>query len=185
LIVLAILIGLAGLVLVVFAIARAIHPEVTTEVFGILVGIEAALNMTLLGIGALFFAVSLEDRLKRRRALAELHAFRSFAHVIDMHQLTKDPGTLLGRGPTTASSPRRIMSRYELTRYLDYCSEMLSLIGKLTALYAQNLPDPVVIEAVNDIEELTANFSRKVWQKISILESYETSGVRAETDDAT
>jgi hypothetical protein len=65
------------------------------------------------------------------------------------------------------------MTKYELTRYLDYCSEMQSLTGKLAALYAQNLPDPVIIDAVNDIEELTANFSRKVWQKISILESYD------------
>jgi hypothetical protein len=64
-------------------------------------------------------------------------------------------------------------------RYLDYCSEMQSLTGKLAALYAQNLPDPIVIDAVNDIEELTANFSRKVWQKISILESYDASAAPA------
>jgi hypothetical protein len=34
------------------------------------------------------------------------------------------------------------MSPFELTRYLDYCSEMLSLTSKLAAVYAQNLPDP-------------------------------------------
>ena len=122
--------------------------------------------------GALLFAVTLEDRFKRRESLRDLHVFRSFAHVIDMHQLTKDPATLLGAGPDTASSPKRTMSKYELTRYLDYCSEMQSLTGKLAALYAQNVPDPVVIDAVKDIEDLTANFSRKVWQKISILGSY-------------
>ena len=38
-------------------------------------------------------------------------------------------------------------NRFELSRYLDYCSEMLSLTAKLAALYAQNLPDPVIIEA--------------------------------------
>ena len=47
------------------------------------------------------------------------------------------------------------MSPFELTRYLDYCSEMLSLTSKLAAVYAQNLPDPVVIDAVYDIESLT------------------------------
>ena len=47
------------------------------------------------------------------------------------------------------------MGRHELMRYLDYCSEMLSLTNKLAALYAQNLPDSVVIDTVNDIEELT------------------------------
>ena len=104
-----------------------------------------------------------------------------------MHQLTKDPGTLLGRGPATAASPKRTMSKYELTRYLDYCSEMLALTGKLAALYAQHLPDSVVIDVVNDIEDLTANFSRMIWQKIEILESYDAAAVRsaAAADDAT
>ncbi len=76
------------------------------------------------------------------------------------------------------------MTKYELTRYLDYCSEMQSLTGKLAALYAQNLPDPVIIDAVNDIEELTANFSRKVWQKISILESYDARRARIRCSNA-
>ena len=67
------------------------------------------------------------------------------------------------------------MSRFELTRYLDYCSEMLSLTNKLAALYAQNLPDAVVIDAVNDIEQLTTNLSSKIWQKITILDA---GGVR-------
>jgi len=134
--------------------------------------------MVALAVGAFFFAISLDDRFKRRQALRDLHVFRSIAHVIDMHQLTKDPATLLGRGPDTASSPKRTMSKYELTRYLDYCSELQALTGKLAALYAQNLPDPVVIDAVQDIEDLTANFSRKVWQKISILESFDAAGER-------
>jgi hypothetical protein len=156
-------------------LSRAIQPQLGNEVFGIFQGIDAAMNIAVLVGAALFFTISLEDRTKRRRSLRDLHVFRSIAHVIDMHQLTKDPGTLLGEAHSTASSPKRTMSKYELTRYLDYCSEMQALTGKLAALYAQNLPDPVVIEAVNDIEELTANFSRKIWQKITILESYDSS----------
>jgi hypothetical protein len=61
------------------------------------------------------------------------------------------------------------MSEFELMRYLDYCSEMLSLTGKLAALYMQNMRDPVVIESVNEIEDLTTSLSRKIWQKIMIL----------------
>jgi hypothetical protein len=170
---LAILAGLAGLAFVVLVLTQSIHLEMGNEVFGIFQGIDAAMNIAVLAGAALFFTISLEDRIKRRRSLRDLHVFRSIAHVIDMHQLTKDPGTLLGHGQATASSPKRTMTKYELTRYLDYCSEMQSLTGKLAALYAQNLPDPVIIDAVNDIEELTANFSRKIWQKISILESYD------------
>jgi hypothetical protein len=168
--------GLAGLIYVGLTVTQAIHPQVANEVFGIFQGIDAAMNIGVLTGGALFFAVSVEDRIKRSRALRELHVFRSLAHVIDMHQLTKDPGTLLGRGHATATSPRRTMSKYELTRYLDYCSEMQALIGKLAALYAQNLPDSVIIDAVNDIEDLTASFSLKVWQKLSILETAARGG---------
>ena len=169
----AIIAGLGGIAAVALVVTQSIHLQVGNEVAGFFQGIDAAMNITVLAGAALFFAVSLEDRIKRRRSLRDLHVFRSIAHVIDMHQLTKDPGTLLGHGQATASSPKRTMTKYELTRYLDYCSEMQSLTGKLAALYAQNLPDPVIIDAVNDIEELTANFSRKVWQKISILESYD------------
>jgi hypothetical protein len=140
-------------------------------VFGVFQGIDAAMNITVLVGAALFFAISIEDRIKRRRSLRDLHVFRTLAHVIDMHQLTKDPSIVLQAGPPTEASPKRAMNRFELTRYLDYCSEMLSLTSKLAALYAQNLPDPVVIDAVNDIEELTSNLSRKIWQKITILDA--------------
>ena len=129
------------------------------------------MHITVAVAAAFLFATSADDRIKRRRALRELHVFRSIAHVIDMHQLTKDPGSLLGDDQAPGATPRRRMTPSELTRYLDYCSEMLSLTSKLAALYAQVLPDAVVIEAVNEIENLTANFSRKIWQKISIVES--------------
>lgn len=69
------------------------------------------------------------------------------------------------------SSPKRNLSAPELTRYLDYCSEMLSLIGKLAAMYVQKFDDPVALDAVNDVEELTTGLSRKIWQKIMILNS--------------
>ena len=169
----AIVAGLLGLVVVALVLTQLIQLQVGNEVFGLFQGIDAAMNITVLTGAALFFAISIEDRIKRRRSLRELHVFRTIAHVIDMHQLTKDPSTLVHGGPPTESSPRRTMSRFELTRYLDYCSEMLSLTSKLAVLYAQNLPDPVVIKAVNDIEELTSNLSRKIWQKITILESRE------------
>ena len=133
--------------------------------------VEAAANIVVLLGAALFFLISLETRLKRNRSLRDLHVFRSIAHVIDMHQLTKDPSSVLASECATASSPQRRMSPFELTRYLDYCSEMLSLTSKLAAVYAQNLPDPVVIDAVNEIESLTTNLSQKVWQKITILDA--------------
>jgi len=166
---LAVAAGVAGLGFVAWTLKVQVG---STEVFGFFQGVDAVMNITVLVGAALLFATTLDDRIKRRRALRELHVFRSIAHVIDMHQLTKDPSSLLGAGTPTESSPARTMSKFELTRYLDYCSEMLSLTSKLAALYAQVLPDGVVIDAVNEIENLTANFSRKIWQKISIVESF-------------
>jgi hypothetical protein len=47
---------------------------------------------------------------------------------------------------------------------------MLSFTGKLAALYAQYFPDATVTAAVNDIEQLTTNLSRKIWQKIVLVQ---------------
>jgi hypothetical protein len=164
----AILAGISGLVAVAFSINVQMG---NAEIFSILQGVEAAANIVVLVGAALFFLVSLETRHKRNRSLRDLHTLRSIAHVIDMHQLTKDPSLYIAIATETASSPTRTMSAFELTRYLNYCSEMLSLTNKLAALYAQHLPDSVVIDAVNDVEELTTNLSSKIWQKITIIDT--------------
>ncbi|MEY2428288.1 MAG: hypothetical protein QOJ40_1173, partial [Verrucomicrobiota bacterium] len=52
-----------------------------------------------------------------------------------------------------------------------YCSESLALISKIAALYGQGVEDPILLNAVDDVEDLTAGFSRKIWQKITILET--------------
>jgi hypothetical protein len=133
--------------------------------------LEAATNAVVLIGAALFFLFSLEYRIKRRRVLSALNELRAISHVIDMHQLTKDPSHVVaGVGDRTRSSPQRTLTPFQLTRYLDYCSEMLSLVGKLAALYAQSDSDSVVLQAVNEIENLTSGISRKIWQKIMILD---------------
>src|SRR5438093_8458186 len=89
--------------------------------------LEASVNdLVFVGV-AIWFLATIEVRVKRRAALRGIHALRTVAHVVDMHQLTKDPEHVLGLGPPTSSSPARPMTRFELARYLDYCSEMLSL----------------------------------------------------------
>lgn len=142
------------------------------NVYSVLQGIEAALNIVVLMAAALWSLVTLEDRLKRRRAITALHELRSIVHVIDMHQLTKDPQGIAG-GPErhTASSPHRTLPPFELTRYLDYCSEMLSLSAKVAAIYAQSLPDQVVAETANELEQVATNLSQKIWQKITIVQT--------------
>jgi len=142
------------------------------ELVGLVQGLEAALNITILLGAAALFLVTVEVRIKRKRALKAIHELRALAHVIDMHQLTKDPERLRAHGQETASSPKRTLRGSELIRYLDYCSEMLSLIGKIAALYVQKFDDPVALAAVNEVEDLTTGLSRKIWQKIMILNAF-------------
>ena len=88
-----------------------------------------------------------------------------------MHQLTKDPEQLISPAMATATSQRREMTRFGLARYLDYCSEMLSITNKVAALYVQYLDDAVVLSSVNSIQNLATGLSAKIWQKINILDN--------------
>jgi hypothetical protein len=163
------ILGVGTLLLVNVLWAVLAPTKTSADMFGTIQGIEAAFNIIVLMGAALFFLVTLEERLKRGKALKALHEIRSIIHVIDMHQLTKDPGMNVHVSVPTPSSPHRLLSKPELIRYLDYCSEMLSLAAKVAVLYAQSFPDPVVTEAVNDLERTATSLSQKIWQKINIL----------------
>jgi hypothetical protein len=133
--------------------------------------VDAGISSVVFLGAAIIFLVTLEGRIKRHKVLSALHELRAMAHIVDMHQLTKDPERILwAEGSDTASSPARTMTPFELGRYLDYCSEMLAVLSKLAALYGQNLDDPVALAGVDQIESLTAGLSRKIWQKLMILE---------------
>ncbi len=134
----------------------------------IITGLEAGLGAVFFLSAAIAFLWSLELRVKRGRVYSALHELRSLAHIVDMHQLAKDP---LPRGPETytLASPERNLSRFELFRYFTYCSEMLSLLSKIAALYVRDLNDSDAIAAVDEIEELCTGLSQKIWQKIDLL----------------
>jgi hypothetical protein len=142
--------------------------ETSTELTNIMQGVDSATSLFIVFGGASLFIWSLESRWRRDRAMKALHEVRSIVHVIDMHQLTKDPSAL--GAPRTSSSPDRRMTPHELLRYLGYCSELLSLASKVAALYADKLRDPSTVDAVGDIERLTANMSQKIWQKIELIQ---------------
>jgi hypothetical protein len=162
---------LLAMLLVVVGLGRQLQVEVgRLNLSDLLQGLEAGINdLVFLGVG-IFFLVSWETRIKRNKVLKAVHELRSLAHVIDMHQLTKDPENLVADYTSTASSPQRTMTPFELTRYLDYCSECLSLISKVAAVYVQDFQDPATLSAVNDVESLTTGLSRKIWHKIVILD---------------
>lgn len=139
------------------------------EIVGLIQASEAAINILILIGATIWFLITVEIRIKRARAIKAIHELRALAHVIDMHQLTKDPDRVLVKGKETPSSPKQNLSAFELVRYLDYCSEMQSVIGKIAAMYVQNFSDPAVLDAAEDVETLTSGLSRKIWQKIMIL----------------
>ena len=169
-----VLVGLAVLAgAAVFLWIGSIIPlnQVGRAAIGSVEGVEAAINTLLLAGLGLVALIRLEARVKRQRVARRLHELRSVIHVIDMHQLTKDPVTLDPDYRPTDASPPHDLDAVGMSRYLDYCSELLALTGKLAALYAQAVPDEGVAQAVNDIELLGSSLSRKIWQKNSLIDT--------------
>lgn len=161
----------ALLALAVLAAGLTLRAPVDMTFSDVVQTIEAGVNdIVFFGI-AVFFVMTIEIRVKRRRALAMLHQLRSLAHIVDMHQLTKDPERLMsaraGGAPVDHPQPT---TGIDLAKYLDFCSELLSLTSKIAALLVQRFDDSVVLAGVNEIEGLTTGLSGKIWQKITILE---------------
>src|SRR5687767_5140717 len=130
-------VSIVAVVVLLIAAARTIQMPAGVEGLGEVVQVaESAINdLVFLGI-AVFFLLNAEGRMKRKRALEALHELRSVVHIVDMHQLTKDPAQITG-APAPASGPRP-MTPADLGRYLDYCSDLLSLASKVSALFVQH-----------------------------------------------
>jgi hypothetical protein len=165
-----IIIGIVGLISVavwVFYMALTISPTGQDGLMETLQAIESVTNeLIFLTVGVLFFA-TLENRLKKRAAIDSLHRLRSFAHVVDMHQLSKDPNEVLlldGRKDPRFTSPEQLM------RYLDLCTDLLSINSKLAALHVQYFQNNEVLNNVSEVEMLSHELSRKIWQKIMMLD---------------
>jgi len=158
--------GIGGIVYSISYVEFKLEDTTITNVIALS---EAVFNDIILLGAAIFFLIGMESKLNRKRSLEMLNELRVTAHVIDMLQLTKDPNLINNLQASTIHSPKRTLTKFEMERYLDYSSELTSLIAKVGALYSQSLPDEVVVSAVNDIETLCTGLSRKIWQKIMIL----------------
>jgi hypothetical protein len=131
--------------------------------------VESIVNDLVFAAIAVVFLWAFPERLERRVLLRLLHRLRSLAHVIDMHQLSKDPEQLSPAYTPTSESIVHGLDADQLYHYLTYCSEMLSLTAKTAALCGEHSTDGVVLETVSYIETLTTELSNKIWQKISLL----------------
>jgi hypothetical protein len=134
---------------------------------------DAGFNVLLLIAAAVLFLVQTENRLKRNRTFESLNELRALAHVIDMHQLCKDPGTSrikVEESPRTNPHPKAIKNENDMWFYLSLCTDLLAVTGKLAACFARCQNDRIVLDSIHEIEMLTTALSRKIWQKMSLLE---------------
>ena len=161
--------GLLVLLAALWSVVLRLHMDSQApKLAELLQGIEAAVNnLVFLGIG-LFFLLMIETRVKRNRALKSLHTLRSLAHIIDMHQLKKDPERVSGDPADAATEPT--LSANEMARYLDHCGDMLTLISKLAALHVQKSNDGPTLAVVQEVEDLAHALVRNIWQKIVIVD---------------
>lgn len=161
---------IAGMILVLYLAGPRVELPEGAHKFSDVQSIAAVGNIAAVVGVAVLFLLRLETNLKRRRAHGVLHELRSLAHVVDMHQLAKDPAGRRLPEPEITESPKGAMNPQSLLRYLDYCTDLLSLTGKLSALLVQRFTDEVVLAEVNEIEALTSALSGRIWQKIQLLE---------------
>ena len=148
---------------------QTVHDDGVTDLASFLQTLEAGIaSLVFLG-AAIVSLVTFDARRARTRILRALDEIRSMAHVVDMHQLAKSPEKLVLRGAPTPSSPDMESDPFLMGRYLDYCSEMLSLMSKIAAVYVRDSDDPVALSAADEIESLTGGLSMKLWQKILLL----------------
>src|SRR5262249_40379817 len=117
------------------------------------------------------FLITLEVRLKRRRALQAVHELRGLAHIIDMHQLAKEPD----RVSPSAAHGYPPLSADAMIRYLNFCTELLALVSKVGQLYVQDYFDAPSQAAVDQLENMITALSGKIWQKIMILDRIRTA----------
>ena len=160
-----------GIVSIVVGMMIHIHQFQMNDYTNFIQALDATIGSIVFVGAAILFLVSWETRIKRNRALKAIHELRALAHIVDMHQLTKDPETFFGRNRKPVAAPKREMTTFDLNRYLDYCGDSLALISKIAALYVQDFQDTVVLDAVDDVEDLTSGLSRKIWQKLTILDN--------------
>src|SRR5262249_26858904 len=108
-------------------------------------------------------------RPKRRRAPQAVYELRAMAHLIDMHQVIKDPDRF---GPPTQPIivSGKPMDADAMGRYLHFCTELLAVVSKIGQLYVQDFPDATAQTAVDHFEGLATGLSSKIWQKLMILD---------------
>ena len=130
---------------------------------------DTAITLLLPSIAYIFYRLKDNIKTYRSEVLQDLHKLRMLSHIIDVKQLNKTPEWLDWK--EQQSKHGRKLDRPEKAFYLEFCSQMQSLIGKIAVLYIRDVNDPALITAVNEIETLTTGLSRKTWQKLMLMQN--------------
>ena len=164
--------GAAGVALAVIVVVFSIHifsssgDQAATEK---LPALQAAVGLIIVLMGAVVSLWAFERRTQRKGLLGTLHDIRALAHRIDLLQLSKPTEHYVVQGPSTDASPSQVMSDFEFSRFLIYCRALLSWLGKIAALHARRIEDPVVLSAVDDVDALTARLQQNIGQRLLLL----------------
>lgn len=127
--------------------------------------------MLVLGAG-IWFLLSIGTKVQRRSLLEALQELNKLAQVIDLVQLDKDPDRLyFSTEQRTAKSPTlgKANTAFLLSRYLDYCAELLSVLGKVACLYRERIDDEVVLSRLGDFDRLTNQLRTNIGAKMGLI----------------
>ncbi len=127
-----------------------------TEVFE---ATDAGFNLLALLAGGTWFLVTLEARIKRKRALESIEELREFIHVIDVTQLYYTPDLY-----KLEPAPSHGALKFD-HHYLLFCTQMLAVIGNLAPLYTRGAAGDSILRAVSDVEMLANAITAKLQSK--------------------
>jgi hypothetical protein len=137
-------------------LARAIHTRWEFGTIGEFFGaLNAGFNLLVLLAGALWFCVTLEARVKRKKALGFIEELREFVHVIDVTRLYYTPDLYRSR-PGAPPSNLPIDETYLL-----YCTQMLAVISNLAPLYTRGATGDSILRAASEVEMLAIAITTK------------------------
>lgn len=121
-------------------------------------GLDAVTNLAVASILSWWALWRLEQRRRDKLLGAYFSELVALAHVIDLHQLFKDP-----KGTEVK------LSQQELYYYFDYCCDLLAILSKIGVIYGQEYREEAATKHVADLQELCSDLSRRIGQKIELL----------------
>ena len=123
---------------------------------------DAGFNLLVVLAGALWFFITLEARLKRKKVLGSIQELRELIYVIDLTQLYYTPELYKHDAP----NPRASWSVGH--SYLLSCTQMFGVISNLAALYTRGSEDSI-LRAAFDVEMLANAVAAKLLSKAEMI----------------